>query len=81
LGRHLNTKADFLSHKILIFLVLPDGDVDQQRTDRVRHQLHEIEWDTGEVLCAIVRSRNLWKCPQYQVMPLLKNLKLEGVTL
>ena len=39
------------------FLVLLDGNVDYARSDRVRHQLHEIEWDTGEILCAIVRSR------------------------
>ena len=63
------------------FRVLLDGDVGQQRTDRIRHELHEIEWDTGEVLCAIVRSRTMWKRPQYQVMPLSKSINLEGVTL
>ena len=61
------------------FLVLLDGNVDYARSDRVRHQLHEIEWDTGEILCAIVRSRDEWANPKYQAMPLFQNIKLEGI--
>jgi uncharacterized protein len=61
------------------FLVLVDGDVDYSRTDRIRHQLHEIEWDTGEVLCAIVRSRSDWNDPQSRIMPLFRNIQLEGL--
>ena len=74
-------RGDYTQFSDWDFLVLLDGEVDQQRTDRVRHQLHEIEWDTGEVLCALVRSREMWNRPQYQVMPLSKNIMLEGVTL
>jgi predicted nucleotidyltransferase len=63
------------------FFIIVDGEVDYTRTGRIRHQLHEIEWDTGEILCAIVRSRNMWENPQYQILPLFKNIKLEGVKL
>ena len=61
------------------FLILVDGDVDYVRTDRIRHLLHEIGWDTGEVLSCIVRSRIVWESPQYRVMPLYAEIKLEGI--
>ncbi len=72
-------REDFRPDSDWDFLVLVDGEVDYIRTDKIRHQLYEIEWDTGEVLCAIVRSRGVWENPQYQVMPLFKNIKLEGI--
>ena len=61
------------------FFVLVDGKVDYIRTDKIRHQLHEIEWDTGEVLCAIVRSKGEWEDPQNEIIPLFKNIRLEGI--
>lgn len=36
------------------FLVLVDGPMSEARADAVRHRLYEIEWDSGEVLCAVV---------------------------
>ena len=39
------------------FLILVDGVVDTARTDRIRHRLYEIEWETDEVLSSIVRNR------------------------
>jgi predicted nucleotidyltransferase len=61
------------------FLVLVDGAVDDERTDRIRHQIYEVEWETGEVLSSIIRSRTVWESPKYRVMPLYKNIKLEGI--
>ncbi|HMD67536.1 MAG TPA: nucleotidyltransferase domain-containing protein [Chitinivibrionales bacterium] len=72
-------RNDFQKESDWDFLVLVDGDVDYTRTDRIRHQLHEIEWDTGEILCAIVRSRSVWKSPEYQGMPLFRNIEKEGL--
>lgn len=63
------------------FLILVDGEVDDKRTDKIRHQLYEIEWETGDVLCSIVRSRAEWESPEYLVIPLYKNIKIEGITL
>lgn len=61
------------------FLILLDGSVDDTRTDRVRHQLYELEWDSGEVLSAIVRSYEVWNSPLYQVTPFAQNVQAQGV--
>lgn len=61
------------------FLILVDGVVDTARTDRIRHQLYEIEWETGEVLSSIVRSRQEWNSPKYRFVPLHENIEREGI--
>ena len=53
---HVPVAMPILS-RIADFLILLDGVVDDARTDAIRHRLYEIEWDCGEVLSAIVRSR------------------------
>ena len=63
------------------FLVLVDGPVTDTRADAIRHQLYEIEWESGEVLNAIVRSREDWNSPLYAVMPFWKNVERDGVLL
>ena len=63
------------------FLILLDGVVDDERTDAIRHRLYEIEWDGGEVLSAIVRSRQAWNTPLYQVMPFSKVVRAQGILL
>jgi uncharacterized protein len=72
-------REDFREGSDWDFLVLVEGHVDDTRTDRIRHQIYEVEWDTGEVLSSIVRSRDVWESPRCQAMPLYKNIKLEGV--
>ena len=61
------------------FLILLDGVVDDARTDAIRHRLYEIEWDCGEVLSSIVRSRQEWDTPLYQVTPLSKVIREQGI--
>jgi predicted nucleotidyltransferase len=61
------------------FLILLDGVVDEARTDTVRHRLYEIEWDCGEVLCSIVRSRQEWDSSLQQATPFAKILREQGV--
>ena len=63
------------------FLILLDGAVDDARTDAIRHRLYELEWDCGEVLSAIVRSRQEWNTPLYQVMPFSKVVRAQGILL
>ena len=46
------------------FLILVDGVVDTARTDRIRHRLYEIEWETDEVLSSIVRNRHGMEWPE-----------------
>ncbi len=61
------------------FLILLDGVVDDERTDAIRHRLYEIEWDCGEVLSAIVRSRQEWDSPLHQVTPFSKVVREQGI--
>lgn len=63
------------------FLVLVDGKVTDERTDAIRHRLYEIEWDCGEVLCSIVRSRQEWHSDPYQSTPFHQNVDQEGTVL
>jgi uncharacterized protein len=63
------------------FLILVDGPVDTQRTDRIRHQLYEIEWETGQIISSIVKSRQEWDSPRYKAIPLHANIEREGVRL
>ena len=61
------------------FLILLDGMVDDERTDSIRHRLYEIEWDCGEVLSSIVRSRQEWDTPLHQVTPFSKVVREQGI--
>ncbi len=61
------------------FLILLDGLVDDKRTDSIRHRLYEIEWDCGEVLSSIVRSRQEWDAPLHQVTPFSKVVREQGI--
>ena len=61
------------------FLILVEGMVDTVRTDRIRHVLYEIEWETGEVLSSIVRCREDWHSSKYQFIPLRINIEREGL--
>jgi predicted nucleotidyltransferase len=61
------------------FLILLDGMVEDARTDAIRHRLYDIEWDAGEVLSSIVRSCQEWDRPLYQVTPLSKVIREQGI--
>ena len=63
------------------FLVLLDGPVDDERTDKIRHRLYEIEWESDEVLCCIVRNRQEWNSPLWKNMPFRQNVEYEGIVL
>ncbi len=63
------------------FLVLLDGRVDYERIDTIRHRLYDIEWECGEVISCIVRSREEWDSPLYKDMPFHQNVEREGVVL
>jgi predicted nucleotidyltransferase len=63
------------------FLVLVDGTVDDERTDRIRHRLYEIEWESDQVLSSIVRSREQWNRPPLSATPFHQNVEIEGIAL
>ncbi len=61
-------------------LVLLEGKVDHGRAQCVRRAVYEVEWDTGEVLSTIVRSKDDWESPQSRSTPLYRNIA-EGAIL
>jgi predicted nucleotidyltransferase len=63
------------------FLVLVDGPVSDARADAIRHRLYEVEWESEEVLCAVVRSREEWHSPLYRAMPFHQNVERDGIPL
>ena len=62
-------------------LVLVDGPITDERTDRIRHRLYELEWESGEVISSIVRSIEEWNSTLYQVMPFHQRVQEEGIRL
>jgi len=62
-------------------LVLLDGRADADRVARARHQVYQVEWETGEVLSTIVESRQEWDSPLSQGTPFRRNVDREGVLL
>jgi len=63
------------------FLVIVEGVASDERTDRIRHRLYEIEWESGEVLSSLVRTREEWNSGLYQVLPIHQRIDQEGVRL
>jgi predicted nucleotidyltransferase len=72
-------RDDYSEYSDWDFLVLVDGEVNSERTDRIRHALYEIEWESGEVISSIIRNRKDWNSPKYKVIPLHSAVELEGV--
>ena len=58
-------------------LVILEGHVDRVRAQRVRRAIYEVEWDTGEVLSTIVRSKDDWESSLSRTTPLYKNVVKE----
>ncbi len=63
------------------FLILVEGSATDDRTDRIRHRLYEIEWDSGEVISTVVRNREEWDSGLYQAMPFHQKVQQEGIRL
>ena len=72
------SRGDSVSDSDWDFLILVDGPVDDERTDRIRYQLYEIEWECGAVLSSIVRSQDEWNSEVYRSMPFHKQVEHEG---
>ena len=62
-------------------LVLVDGIANPSRTSQIRRQIYEIEWETGEVLCTIVRSKEQWQTPLLQTTPFWQSVNREAIIL
>jgi len=62
-------------------LILLNGEVTQERSLQVRYRLYELEWDCGEVLSSMVRSRQDWQTPLYQRTSFYNSIQQEGIML
>ncbi len=62
-------------------LILVDGPGSDERTDRIRHSLYEVEWESGEVISSIVRDRKEWNGSLYRTMPFHQRVEEEGIRL
>ncbi len=63
------------------FLLLVNGPAGDERADRIRHRLYEVEWESGEVISSIVRNREEWDSSRYQAMPFRRRVEEEGIRL
>lgn len=62
-------------------LILVNGPLSDERTDRIRHRLYEVEWESGEVISSIVRNSEEWNSDLYKAIPFHRRVELEGVKL
>lgn len=62
-------------------LILVSGDLSDERIDRIRHNLYEVEWESSEVISSIIRNRDEWNSDLYQAMPFHKRVEQEGIRL
>ena len=63
------------------FLILLDGNVDDKRTDKIRHRLYELEWESGEVISSIIRNKEEWNSMPFKTMPIYHTIEKEGIRL
>jgi uncharacterized protein len=75
------SRGDSASESDWDLLILVDGEVNDERTNKIRYQLYEVEWESGEILSSIIRSRNVWNSSPYRAMPLHRNIEREGLIL
>jgi predicted nucleotidyltransferase len=75
------SRGDAVSDSDWDFLILVEGFQDDERTDRIRHRLYEIEWDSGEVISSVVRNRSEWNSARYQATPFHQRVEQEGIPL
>jgi len=75
------SRGDALSESDWDFLILVDGRIDDERVDRIRHRLYEVEWDSGEVISSIIRSRKEWNSSSYRAIPFHQRVQREGIRL
>lgn len=74
-------RQDFHEGSDWDFLILVDGIVDTDRTDRIRHVIYNVELETNEILSSIVKSRQEWQSPKFRIIPLHENVEREGIVI
>ncbi|MBF0235122.1 MAG: nucleotidyltransferase domain-containing protein [Desulfamplus sp.] len=72
-------RDDFSHDSDWDLLILVEGVLGKKRVNEIRHHLYQIEWDYGEVISSIVRTKEEWNSAIYQVMPFHKRVESEGI--
>ena len=75
------SRSDAVAESDWDLLILVDGPLTDERVDRIRHRLYEVEWESGEVISSIVRNREQWNSDLYQAMPFHQIVEREGIRL
>jgi len=75
------SRGDAVSESDWDLLILVDGPLSDERTDRIRHRLYEIELKSEEVISSIVRTHEEWNSGIYQAMPFHQRVRQEGIRL
>jgi uncharacterized protein len=75
------SRSDAVSESDWDFLILVDGPLTDERVDRIRHRLYEVEWEFEEVISSIVRNREQWNSDFYRAMPFHQLVEREGIRL
>lgn len=75
------SRGEALAESDWDLLILVDGSLSDERTDRIRHRLYEVEWECEEVISSIVRNREEWDSDIYQSMPFHQRVQREGIRL
>lgn len=63
------------------FLALLTHPIDSATERRLRRSIYEVEWDHGEVICAILRTKEAWRTSILRVLPFHENVEQEGLPL
>ncbi|MGD1969333.1 MAG: nucleotidyltransferase domain-containing protein [Desulfobacterales bacterium] len=74
-------RGDSIEQSDWDFLILLDGNVDDHRTDKIRHRLYELEWELGEVISSIIRNKDEWNSMPFKTMPIYHAIEKEGIRL
>lgn len=75
------SRGDAISKSDWDLLILVTGHLKDERIDRIRHRLYEVEWESGEVISSIIRNRDDWNSTSYRSMPFHKRVEQEGIRL
>lgn len=75
------SRGDSLQKSDWDFLILLEGPINDERTDRIRHTLYEIEWESGEIISSIVRNHEQWNSDRFRAMPFHQKVSREGMRL
>jgi len=72
-------RSDALPDSDWDFLILLGSRPSERLKNEIRHQLYEVEWDTGEVLSCIIHGRQEWNSPPLSNTPFHARVMQEAV--